>query len=129
MICTNELNQLDKVPVSSLVNLLQVLNPFAPHLTEELNARLAGKFESVAGELANRDWPEFDEAFLVEDEIEIVIQVNGKVRDKMMISKDASNEVVEKLALDRDKVAEHSEGKTIRKVIVVPGRLVNIAVS
>ena len=126
MICTNALNQLERVPVSSLVTLLHVLNPFAPHLTEELHRRLGEKFDSVTGELANREWPGYDEAFLVEDEIEIVIQVNGKVRDRMTIPKDAPNGEVEKLALARDKVQEHTGGKTLRKVIVVPGRLVNV---
>ena len=76
--------------------------------------------------MAAKPWPEFDEAFLVEDEIEIVIQVNGKVRDKMMIPAEASNEEVEAIALERDKVKEHIGDATVRKVIVVPGRLVNV---
>lgn len=128
MVCTNELTSLDQVPVTSLVSLLQVLNPFAPHLTEEIHAQLAGKFPETVngGELAAQPWPEYDEACLVEDEIEIVIQVNGKVRDKMTIAKDAPKDEVEKLALDREKVKQFTEGNTIRKVIVVPGRLVNV---
>ena len=128
MVCTNELTSLDQIPVRSLESLLQVLNPFAPHLTEEIHAQLAERFPDVTltGELAGQAWPEYEEAFLVEDEIEIVIQVNGKVRDKMTIPKDASNEEVENLALDRDKVKEFIDGKTVRKVIVVPGRLVNV---
>ena len=66
---------------------------------------------------------------MVEDEIEIVVQVNGKLRDKITITKDATNEEIEKLALERGKVKEHTDGKTIRKVIVVPGRLVNVVVN
>jgi len=127
MVCTNELTKLDKVPVSSVVTLLQVLNPFAPHLTEELNARLAAKFDSVSSdELANREWPTWNEEFLIEDEIEMVIQVNGKVRDKITVPKDADKEAIESLALESEKVKNFTDGQTVRKVIVVPGRLVNI---
>lgn len=127
MVCTNELTKLDKVPVSSVVTLLQVLNPFAPHLTEELNARLAGKFDSVSSdELVNQNWPTWNEDYLIEDEIEMVIQVNGKVRDKITIPKDADNETIEALALESEKVKNFTDGNTVRKVIVVPGRLVNI---
>ena len=127
MVCTNELNKLERVPLSAVVTLLQLLNPFAPHITEELNARLAAAHDSVDdSELANRSWPEWDEAFLVEDEIELVIQVNGKKRDVITVAKDASKDDIEAIARDNDKVAEHTDGLTIRKVIVVPGRLVNI---
>lgn len=127
MVCTNELTKLDKVPVSSVVTLLQVLNPFAPHLTEELNARLARAFDSVSSdELANREWPEVNEDYLHEDEIEIVLQVNGKVRDKINVPAEADKDEVETLALESEKVQSFIEGNTVRKVIVVPGRLVNI---
>src|SRR5690606_30427095 len=99
MVCTNELTKLDSVPVSSVVDLLQVLNPFAPHLTEELNSHLASAFGGVTStELANRPWPTFDPACLIEDEIEIVLQVNGKVRDKLFVANDAAREEVESLA-------------------------------
>ncbi len=127
MVLTNELTKLDQIPVSAVVTLLKVLNPFAPHVTEELNATLAEAFDSVSSDdLSGQDWPEFDEACLIEDEIEIVIQVNGKVRDKIFIPNDAPKEEVEKLALESGKVQSFIEGLTLRKVIVVPGRLVNI---
>ena len=127
MVCTNEFTKLESVPVSSIVLLLRVLNPFAPHLTEELNATLAAAFPSVAAtDLANQSWPEFDPAKLIEDEIEIVLQVNGKVREKLFVANGASNEEVEKLALESEKVKSFTAGLTIRKVIVVPGRLVNV---
>ncbi len=127
MVCTNDLTKLDQIPVSSVVTLLHVLNPFAPHITEELNARLAVAFDSVsADELAHRPWPEFREDFLIEDEIELVVQVNGKVRDKLHISPDMPKEEIEALALASEKVKAFTDGNTIRKVIVVPGRLVNI---
>ncbi len=127
MVCTNELTKLDAVPVSSLQTLLQVLNPFAPHLTEELNAILTEKFpDAVSGDLANRPWPAWDESCLVEDEVEMAVQVNGKLRDKIMVATDASKESVEATALASEKVKAHTDGLTVRKVIVVPGRLVNI---
>ncbi len=127
MVCTNELTKLDSVPVSAVVTLLKVLNPFAPHLTEELNAKLAAKFDSVVETpLSEQTWPELNEEFLVEDEIEIVLQVNGKVRDKMMIPAEASKEEVEKLAMESERVQSFIDGLTVRKVIVVPGRLVNV---
>jgi len=127
MVCTNELTKLEQVPVSSVVLLLKVLNPFAPHLTEELNATLAAAFASVdKTDLANQSWPAYDPAKLIEDEVEIVVQVNGKVRDKMFVANGAPNEEVEKLALASDKVKSFIEGLTVRKVIVVPGRLVNV---
>jgi leucyl-tRNA synthetase len=127
MVCTNELTKLEQVPVSSVVLLLKVLNPFAPHLTEELNATLAAAFTSVdKTDLANQAWPDYDPAKLIEDEVEIVVQVNGKVRDKMFVANGAPNEEVEKLALASDKVKSFTEGLTVRKVIVVPGRLVNV---
>ena len=127
MVCNNELTKLDRIPVSSVVTLLHLLNPFAPHLTEELNSRLAKTFDSVENEeLANQTWPKLDESHLLEDEIEIVLQVNGKVRDKMFIPSDASKEEVEKLAMESERVRSFIDGLTVRKVIVVPGRLVNI---
>jgi leucyl-tRNA synthetase len=128
MVCTNELTGLEQVPVKALDLLLRVLNPFAPHLTEELHAQLAAAFPGAVpdGEIAHLPWPEYDPACLVEDELEIVIQVNGKVRDKITVSKDATKEEIEALALGRERIQEHTAGLTVRKVIVVPGRLVSV---
>jgi len=84
-------------------------------------------FSSVdATPLSEQKWPEFNEELLVEDEIEIVLQVNGKVRDKMMIPTEATKEEVEALAMESERVQSFVEGLTVRKVIVVPGRLVNV---
>ncbi|MEM7697048.1 MAG: leucine--tRNA ligase [Verrucomicrobiota bacterium] len=127
MVCTNELSKRDTIPVSSVVTLLEVLSPFAPHISEELNARLGARFDSVSSEpLADREWPELDESYLVEDEVEIVLQVNGKVRDKIMVGKDDDKETVEAAALASEKVQNFIADLTVRKVIVVPGRLVNV---
>ena len=76
--------------------------------------------------LCNQDWPTYNEAYLVEDEVEIVVQVNGKLRGKITVAKDASKDEIEALAQQDANVIQHTEGKTIRKIIVVPGRLVNI---
>ena len=127
MVCTNELGKLDELPVPAVDQLLHVLCPFAPHLAEELHFRLAEEFDSIPSEdLALRDWPVWDEGALVEDEIEIVIQVNGKVRDKIAVSHEAGKDEIEEAALASEKVQGFTEGKTVRKVIVVPGRLVNV---
>jgi leucyl-tRNA synthetase len=121
MICTNAFTKAEKIPVSLLVDFLKVLNPFAPHITEEINQQL-GNSEL----LSEQAWPEYVEEYLVESEIQLVVQVNGKVRAKLMVAKDASKEEVEAIALADEKVKSFTDGNTIRKVIVVPGRLVNI---
>ena len=127
MVCVNEFTQAEERSASALATFLQLLNPYAPHLSEELNERLAAKFDSVSSDpLADQPWPEHDESFLVEDEIEMAVQVNGKLRDKITVATDASKEAVEEQALASEKVKSFTDGKTVRKVIVVPGRLVNV---
>ncbi len=126
MVCTNELTAATVKPVSALRALVQILNPFAPHLTEELNETLEAKFPTGVGLLAGRVWPEYDEGLLVQDEIEIPVQINGKLRERLTVKKEASAAEVEAAALASAKVQEHLGGKTPRKVIVVPGKLVNI---
>ncbi|MEA3208959.1 MAG: leucyl-tRNA synthetase [Chthoniobacter sp.] len=112
-------------PRAALRVLLQVLNPFAPHLSEELWERLA--FDETAP-LASEPWPTYDPVFLIEDEIEIVVQVNGKVRDKIIVKKEATKDEVEAAARNSAKIAEWTAGKEIKKVVVVPGKLVNLVV-
>ncbi len=126
MICTNEFTAASERPVSGLQILLQLLNPFAPHLTEELHETLETKFPTGGGLLAARAWPEHDEGLLVEDEIEMPVQINGKLRDRISVKKDAATAQIETLALAAPKVLEHLGGKSPKKVIVVPGKLVNI---
>jgi leucyl-tRNA synthetase len=126
MVCTNAFTQAEVVPLREFTLLLDVLNPFAPHLTEEIHERLCKHFGTPGTLLSESPWPEWDEQALVESEIEIVVQVNGKLRDKIRVPKDAGKEDVEAAALASPKVTAHTEGKTVRKVIVVPGRLVNI---
>ncbi|CAN5400202.1 leucine--tRNA ligase [soil metagenome] len=130
MICTNAFTQAGVRPLEGIVPFLQLLNPFAPHISEELYARLRTRFASLPEPmLAHQPWPEWVDAYLVEDEIDIIIQVNGKLRDKLRVNKSAPKEEIEALALGTEKVREHTAGKTVRKVVVVPGRLVNIVAS
>ncbi|MBN1824689.1 MAG: leucine--tRNA ligase [Candidatus Eisenbacteria bacterium] len=100
---------------------LRMLSPLAPHICEELWEML-GREESIS----RASWPACDESYLVEDEIEIAVQVMGKLRGQIRVSPDADEETVRALALAEERVARHVEGKTIRKVIYVKGRLINI---
>ena len=103
--------------------LVKMLAPFAPHITEELWSRMEGK-----GSVHDARWPKFDRAAIVEDEVEIVLQINGKVRDKLTVLANIEPQEMEKLALAQPKVVELTAGKTIVKVICVPKKLVNIVV-
>ena len=128
MVCTNAFTQSEAKPVSAIVTLLTVLSPFAPHLAEELFAKLRGAYPArvPAGFVADQPWPAFDPAALVEDEVDIVFQVNGKLRDRATVPVDISKEDMEKLALANARVQEFSAGLTVRKIIIVPGKLVNV---
>ncbi|MBA3881447.1 MAG: leucine--tRNA ligase [Chthoniobacterales bacterium] len=122
-------NSLTIAPVRSLAalrTLLVLLNPFAPHVTSELWETLEQKFGSGTGDIAAQTWPSYDEQMLIEDEVTVVIQVNGKVRDKIIVPMDAPAQEVEKVALESAKVKEAIAGKTVRKVVVVPKKLVNV---
>jgi len=107
----------------ALDNLILLLSPFAPHITEEL-WRATGHQESVH----LQRWPGYDEKALVKEEIEIVVQVNGKVRERAMVPANATGKELESIALSLDRIKEATSGKTVRKVITVPGKLVNIVV-
>ncbi len=108
----------------ALESIVRLLAPFVPHFSEELWACLGHE-----GGVESAGWPEWEEAALVEDEKTIVVQVNGKVRGKVVVPADATQEQIETAALAEGNVARSIEGKSVRKVIVVPGRLVNVVVS
>jgi len=128
MVFVNEANTWQTKPLPVMKTFLQLLAPFAPHLAEELWARLHSTFGQRATSLPYAPWPKFDPALLVENEIEIPVQVNGKLRDVIKVSVTATNAELEALALNNEKVKPFIDGKTIKKVIVVPKKLVNIAV-
>jgi leucyl-tRNA synthetase len=107
----------------ALAVFVQLLHPFAPHITEELWQDLGG-----AGSVLQAPWPTWDEAALARDEMTLVVTVNGKVRAKVTVSADASEAAARDAALAEPRIAEILAGKTPRKVIVVPGRLVNLVV-
>lgn len=121
MVFINEAYKAPVLPKSYIEGFVKLIAPITPHLAEELWERL-GHTESIAYEA----WPAYDEAKLVDDEIEIVVQINGKVRAKLMVPADANREVLQEIAMGNTKVQEQIDGKTIRKVIAVPGKLVNI---
>lgn len=127
MECTNAMTSADVVDVQDYDAFLTLLNPFAPHLTEEIHSRLQTAFPALAQtQLCQKSWPEWEEALLEENTVPMVIQVNGKLRDKLEVPKDISREELEKQALASAKVKTFLDGVTVRKVIVVPGPLVNI---
>ncbi|MCT2535829.1 leucine--tRNA ligase [Aquibacillus koreensis] len=121
MVFINEAYKAEQISKDYAEGFVKILSPVAPHLAEELWEKL-GYDETIAYQA----WPAYDEAKLVENEVEIVIQVMGKVRAKMMVDKNASKDELEKQALEMDAIKERLEGKTVRKVIAVPGKLVNI---
>ena len=103
--------------------LFRVMQPMTPHLAEEVWSTLGGE-----GLVATAPWPKADPALLVEDTITLPIQINGKKRDELQVPKDTGREELETLALASERVKKFSEGREPKKVIVVPGRLVNIVV-
>ena len=121
MVFVNEANKAETIPASFAEGFVKLVSPLAPHLAEELWEKLGH-----SGTVTYEAWPSFDESKLVDDEVEIVLQLNGKVKAKRMVSKDATREQLEELAMQDEQFAAELAGKTVRKVIAVPGKLVNI---
>ena len=109
-----------------LTIMLRVLYPACPHITWQIWNDLG--FNSQFGDLLDAPWPEPDPAALEQDEIEMVVQVNGKLRGQISVPKAASKEAIEQLALNDEGVKRHTEGKPVKKLIVVPGKLINVVV-
>jgi leucyl-tRNA synthetase len=126
MILTNEFVNSRPRPVAGLRILLTLLSPFAPHLSEELWERLGEKFSGFDTHASLQPWPVYDENLLTVDEVEYAVQINGKVRDRMLAKKGASDSELEKAALTTPKVREAVAGKPVLKTIVVRDKLVNI---
>ncbi|MBT2603012.1 leucine--tRNA ligase [Peribacillus frigoritolerans] len=121
MVFINDAYKADSLPKVYIEGFVKLLAPVAPHIAEELWSKL-GHSESIT----YGTWPAFDEAKLVDNEVEIVIQINGKVKAKLMVPTDTTREKLEEIAMGDDSIKEQIDGKTIRKVIAVPGKLVNI---
>lgn len=123
MSLVNEYSKKGSITKGEYMTLITLLNPVAPHMTEELWEMYGGE-----GLLSLSPWPKYDEEKTVDDEIEIVIQINGKIRDKMLAPADIDRDGLQTLAMESDRVKALTEGKTMVKVIAVPGKLVNIVV-
>lgn len=123
MVFVNEGNKQEVLPKALIEGFVKLLSPVAPHIAEELWEKL-GHTDTITYEA----WPTYDESLLVENEVEVVVQMNGKVKTKLVVNKGASKEEMEAAALADEKVQAAIGEKTIRKVIAVPGKLVNIVV-
>ena len=123
MIFVNSFTTVETVPISAVQPFLVLLNPFAPHVSSELWENL-----KMPGEITARSWPSYDEKFLVEDEVEIVVQINGKVRDRMKMPILATEEEMKAAALENPKIQQRIAGSTIRKIVVVPNKLINVVI-
>lgn len=134
MILANEMEKQEKLQITDYKLLITLLSPFAPHVAEELWSSFAkatadeGEDSEYGKSIFLQKWPEYDESLIVDEEIEMVIQVNGKVRDKMKVSADISEDDAKQKALDSEKVKSFVNDKDVRKVIFIKGRLVNIVV-
>ncbi|WML45717.1 leucine--tRNA ligase [Neobacillus sp. PS3-40] len=123
MVFINEAYKSTILPMDYMKGFVKLLAPVCPHITEELWAKL-GHNDTISYEA----WPTYDESKMTDDEVEIVIQFNGKVKHKLTVPTGSSKETLEQIAFEDEKVKEQLEGKTVRKVITVPGKLVNIVV-
>lgn len=121
MIFVNEAYKGDALPVEYMKGIVQLLAPIAPHVSEELWSILG-----MQGSIQHAAWPTYDESFLVEDQVEVIYQVNGKIKARVEVAADLSGKELEELALANPAIKDAIEGKTVRKVISIPGKLVNI---
>ncbi|MGM9949365.1 MAG: leucine--tRNA ligase [Lysinibacillus sp.] len=123
MVFINDCYKAEVIPTEYAEGFVKLLAPIAPHVAEELWTILGHE-----GTISYEAWPTFDESKLVDDEVEVVVQVNGKVRAKVTVAKDASKEELEQVAINDEKVKEFTDGKELVKLIAIPGKLVNIVV-
>ena len=129
MIFVNAFTNVETIPLSAMRTFLILLNPFAPHISSELWERLSAEFGDARGDVSQHSWPAYDERLLIEDEVEIVIQINGKLRDRIKMPIAATEEELKTAALASPNIQPRVAGKTVRNVIVVPKRLVNVVVT
>ncbi|WP_369352059.1 leucine--tRNA ligase [Ligilactobacillus agilis] len=124
MVFVNDCYKADSLPLEYVEGFVKLIAPIVPHIAEELWTKLGH-----VGSIAYAKWPTYDESKLVENVVEIVVQVNGKVRQHLQVAKDASREELQTLALNDDKIKQELAGKEVKKVIAVPGKLVSIVVA
>ncbi|KKQ45808.1 MAG: Leucine-tRNA ligase [Candidatus Moranbacteria bacterium GW2011_GWC2_37_8] len=124
MILVNAMEKESQLSVTSYELLITILSPFAPHIAEEIWQEKLGNKQSIF--LAS--WPQFDADLARDEEMEIVVQVNGKVRERLMVAADVTEDEIKETALESEKVKVFTEGKEIKKVIFVPGKLLNIVI-
>lgn len=123
MILMNELEKLSQISEKDYRTLLHIFNPIAPHITEELNENYA-----LGNPLCESEWPIYEEKMLIDEEKEIAVQVNGKVRATINVNINDSDDIIKEKALNEENVIKFMEGKTVVKVIVIKGKIVNIVV-
>lgn len=123
MVFVNEAYKVDDLPVEYMEGFVKMIAPLMPHLAEELWSQF-----SESETITYQPWPTYDPKALVEDEVEMIVQVNGKVRGKIKMAKDALNKEVEEAALANEHVHSFVDGKEVKKIIVIPNRIVNIVV-
>ena len=129
MVFVNAFTNSPALPVPAMRTLLVLLSPFAPHIASELWEKLRPHFPDMPADVSEAKWPAYDERLLATTETDIVVQINGKVRDKMRATTDATDEELESAALALPKIQAHLKGKEIRKVVVVPNKIVNIVMN
>lgn len=133
MVFTNDATAWEIRPAALLRDFLILLQPFAPHLAEELWSKLNRRFAPAEGQsgpdLAYQPWPKHDPKWLIEATLEIPVQVNGKLRDRITVPAEATDEEIKAAALGAEKAKPFLEGKEIKKIILVGKKLVNIAVA
>lgn len=130
MILVNEMEKSPSLEIGNWKLVIKLLFPFAPHLAQELWEKM-GNPSTGSGQVKLLDyetWPEYDKRLVVEEEFELVIQINGKLRDKVLVAKDISQKEAEKLILERERIKEFIGSKKPKKIIFVPGRLINIVI-
>ena len=123
MILLNKMEKMDSISKLDYRTYLMLLNPFAPHITEELN-----EMYKLGNPICESSWPSYDENKMIDEEKEIAVQVNGKVRATILVHIDDTDDIIQEKALNEDNVKKHIDGKEIVKVIVIKGRIVNIVV-
>ena len=123
MVFVNEFLNLDLKPVSAMETFTLLLSPFAPHIAEELWSKLGH-----ATSIAYHPWPTHDESKIKVDSVEMVVQVNGKVRTKFTVPLDIDEDLLKKKVIEDEGVKRHIDGKTIVKVMIVKNKLVSVVV-